>query len=87
MPNENLIPLNGRSKSEAREYGASGCKASGADSDRYISIPIRLRPVQMEYYRRKGIAPEDVDNQMAMIIGLTEAARRETQRRQRSLWT
>ena len=28
----------------------------------------------MEYYRRKGIAPEDVDNQMAMIIGLTEAA-------------
>lgn len=38
MPNENLIPLNGRSKSEAREYGAAGCQASGAARRRKRSL-------------------------------------------------
>ncbi len=38
MPNENLIPLNGRSKSEAKEYGAAGGKASGAARRRKRSL-------------------------------------------------
>jgi len=84
MPNEqNLIPMDQRSKEEAREYGRAGGQASGAArrrkrtlkdaADLYLSMPVSDRR-KWNAVARKGIAPEDVDNQMAMIIGLTEAA-------------
>lgn len=84
MPNEeNLIPLNKRTKSEQREIQSSGGIASGASrrrrhslkevADYYLSLP----PTDKRRWNkisRQGVAPEDIDNQMAMVIGLTEQA-------------
>lgn len=84
MPNEkNLIPMNRRSQSEARELGRKGGEASGAArrrkrslreaADLYLSLPVSDKRQKNKAVRR-GVEPEDVDNQMAMIIGLVEAA-------------
>ena len=84
MPNEkNLIPMDQRSKSEARELGRKGGEASGASrrrkrslkeaADLYLSLPVSDRKMWNKISRR-GVDPEDIDNQMAMIIGLTMAA-------------
>ena len=84
MPNEkNLIPMDKRSKSEARELGRNGGIASGISrrrkrslkeaADLYLSLPVSDRKMWNKISRR-GIDPEDIDNQMAMIIGLTIAA-------------
>ena len=84
MPNEkNLIPMDQRSKSEARELGRNGGIASGVSrrrkrslkeaADLYLSLPVTDRRVWNKISRR-GVDPEDIDNQMAMIIGLTMAA-------------
>ena len=84
MPNEkNLIPMDRRSKSEARELGRNGGIASGVSrrrkrslkeaADMYLSLPVTDRRVWNKI-ARKGVDPEDIDNQMAMIIGLTIAA-------------
>ena len=84
MPNEkNLIPMDQRSKSEARELGRNGGIASGVSrrrkrslkeaADLYLSLPVSDRRVWNKI-ARKGVDPEDIDNQMAMIIGLTMAA-------------
>ena len=83
MPNEkNLIPMDQRSKSEARELGRNGGIASGASrrrkrslkeaADLYLSLPVSDRRVWNKI-ARKGVDPKDIDNQMAMIIGLTMA--------------
>ena len=84
MPNEkNLIPMDQRSKSEARELGRNGGIASGVSrrrkrslkeaADLYLSLPVSDRKMRNKISRR-GVDPEDIDNQMAMIIGLTMAA-------------
>ena len=84
MPNEkNLIPMDQRSKSEARELGQKGGIASGVSrrrkrslkeaADLYLSLPVSDRRVWNKIARR-GVDPDDIDNQMAMIIGLTVAA-------------
>ena len=84
MPNEkNLIPMDQRSKSEARELGRNGGIASGVSrrrkrslkeaADVYLSLPVSDRKMWNKISRR-GADPEDIDNQMAMIIGLTMAA-------------
>ncbi|MFR1051500.1 MAG: hypothetical protein ACLSE7_07195 [Lachnospirales bacterium] len=84
MPGEeNLIPMDQRSEAEVRELGAKGGRASGAArrrkrslkeaADLYLSLPVSDRR-RWNKIARKGVDPEDVDNQMAMIIGLTEAA-------------
>ena len=84
MPNEkNLIPMDQRSKSEARELGRNGGIASGVSrrrkrslkeaADLYLSLPVSDRKMWNNISRR-GVDPEDIDNQMAMIIGLTMAA-------------
>ena len=84
MPNEkNLIPMDQRSKSEARELGRNGGIASGVSrrrkrslkeaADLYLSLPVSDRKMWNKI-ARKGVDPEDIDNQMAMIIGLTMAA-------------
>ena len=84
MPNEkNLIPMDQRSKSEARDLGQKGGIASGVSrrrkrslkeaADLYLSLPVSDRKMWNKISRR-GVDPEDIDNQMAMIIGLTIAA-------------
>ena len=84
MPNQkNLIPMDQRSKSEARELGRNGGIASGISrrrkrslkeaADMYLSLPVTDRRMWNKI-ARKNVDPEDIDNQMAMIIGLTIAA-------------
>ena len=84
MPNEqNLIPMDQRSQSEARELGREGGRASGVSrrrkrslreaADLYLSLPVADRRA-WNRIARQGVEPEDVDNQMAMIAGLTQRA-------------
>ena len=84
MPNEkNLIPMDQRSQSEARDLGQKGGIASGVSrrrkrslkeaADLYLSLPVTDRRMWNKI-ARKNVDPEDIDNQMAMIIGLTMAA-------------
>ena len=81
MPNEqNLIPMDRRSKSEARELGREGGRASGASrrlkrslkeaAELYLSLPVSDKKTWNKL-ARDGLEPEDVDNQMAVIAGLT----------------
>lgn len=84
MPNEqNLVPMDQRSKEEARELGREGGRASGVArrrkrslkeaADLYLSLPVADRR-KWNKIAREGVDPEDIDNQMAMIIGLTQQA-------------
>lgn len=84
MANEqNLVPFNERSASEARESGRKGGIASGAArrrkrslreaADIYLSLPV-TDTRRWNKLSRRLIDPEDIDNQMAMIIGLVDAA-------------
>lgn len=79
MPNErNLIPV--RSTEEARERGRNGGRASGEARRRkkslreaaelYLSLPVSDKRAWNKL-AKDGVAPEDVDNQMAIIAGLT----------------
>lgn len=83
MAREDLIPFSERSKEEAREYGRLGGIASGAArrrkrsmkeaADLYLSLPVADRR-RWNKVARRCVDPEDVDNQMAMVIGLVDAA-------------
>ena len=84
MANEkNLIPFDERTESEQRDIRSAGGIASGAArrrkrslkeaADIYLSLPVTDRRTWNKISRR-GVDPEDIDNQMAMIIGLTIAA-------------
>lgn len=79
MPNErNLIPV--RSTEEARERGRNGGRASGEARRRkkslreaaelYLSLPVSDKRAWNKL-AKDGVEPEDVDNQMAIIAGLT----------------
>ena len=83
MPNEqNLIPMEQRSPEEAREMGRKGGRASGESRRRkkslreaaelYLSLPVSDKRAWNKLKLAKdGVAPEDVDNQMAIIAGLS----------------
>lgn len=84
MSNEkNLIPMDQRSKEEARELGRKGGQASGASrrrkrslkeaADLFLSLPVTDRKT-FNRMTKAGIDPSDVDYQMAMLVGLTLAA-------------
>ena len=84
MPGEkNLIPFDERTEEEQRQIASAGGRASGAArrrkralkeaADLYLSLPVSERK-RWNALAKKGVAPEDIDNQMAMIVGLTEAA-------------
>ena len=84
MPNEkNLVSITDRTTSEQREIQSAGGRASGAArrrrralkeaADLYLSLPVSDKR-RWNALARRGIDPEDVDNQMAMIVGLTDAA-------------
>lgn len=80
---KNLIPNSERTPKELREIAASGGRASGAArrrkralkeaADLYLSLPVSDKR-RWNALARRGLDPEDVDNQMAMIAGLTDAA-------------
>lgn len=84
MPNEqNLIPMDQRSKSEAREFGREGGRASGVSrrrkrslkeaADLFLSLPVSDKR-SWNRIARTGVDPKDVDNQMAIIVGLSMQA-------------
>ena len=84
MPNEkNLVPNEQRTPSERRENAQKAGIASGVSrrrrralkeaADLYLSLPVSDKRSWNKLARR-GIDPEDIDNQMAMIAGLTDAA-------------
>ena len=84
MPNENNIISNSdRTPEERREIAAAGGRASGVSrrrkkslreaTDLYLSMPVANRK-RWNAIAKEGVDPEDIDNQMAMIIGLTQAA-------------
>ena len=83
MPHENLIPMADRSPEEAREMGRKGGIASGVArrrkralkeaADLYLSLPVSDKRTWNRLSRR-GIDPDDIDNQMLVIAGLTDAA-------------
>ena len=89
MPREdgykNLVPLNERTKEEQRTIQQDGGIASGAArrrkrslkeaADLYLSLPVSDRKMWNKI-ARKGVDPEDIDNQMSVVMGITEAAKR-----------
>ena len=88
MPNEkNLMPIqevnSNRTREQHSEDSRKGGVASGVSrrrkrslkeaADLYLSLPVSDRKMWNKISRR-GVDPDDIDNQMAMIIGLTVAA-------------
>lgn len=84
MANEkNLIPLSERTKNEQREIAKKGGQASGAArrrkkslkeaADLYLSLPVTDKR-RLNKLKRRDLDPADIDNQMAMVVGLVEAA-------------
>lgn len=84
MPNEqNLIPNSERSPEELREMAANGGRASGVSrrrkrslreaADLYLSLPVANKKAWNKI-SAEGVDPDDIDNQMAMIIGLAQKA-------------
>ena len=83
MNEKNLIPASERTPSERREIAQKAGRASGVArrrkrsikeaTDLYLSLPVSDKR-RWNKIARKYVDPEDIDNQMAMIIGLTEAA-------------
>lgn len=84
MANEkNLIPLNQRSKEDAKKIQSEGGKAAGAArrrkralkeaADLWLSLPVTDRK-RFNRMARDGVDPEDIDNQMLFVIGTFQAA-------------
>ena len=88
MPNEkNHMPIqevnSNRTREQHSEDSRKGGVASGVSrrrkrslkeaADLFLSLPVSDRKMWNKISRR-GVDPDDIDNQMAMIIGLTMAA-------------
>lgn len=83
MNEKNLIPASERTPSERREIAQKAGRASGVArrrkrsmkeaADLYLSLPVSDKR-RWNKVARKYVDADDIDNQMAMIIGLTEAA-------------
>ena len=80
---KNLIPFNQRTEEEQRRIQSAGGIASGISrrrkrslkeaADLYLSLPVADQK-KWNAISRQGVDPEDIDNQMAVIIGLTQRA-------------
>ena len=80
---ENLIPLNERSKEDAKRIQQMGGYARSAArrrkhslkeaADLFLSLPV-ADTRSWNKIARKGVDPEDIDNQMAIIVGLSVKA-------------
>lgn len=86
MSNEkNLIPFNKRTESEQREIAQQGGIASGKArrrkrsmkeaADYYLSLP-ETDHRRVNALLRDEVEPEDVNNQMSVVMGMAEAAKR-----------
>lgn len=86
MSNEkNLIPFNKRTESEQREIAQQGGIASGKArrrkrsmreaADYYLALPETDRR-SVNALLRDAVDPEDIDNQMSVVMGMAEAAKR-----------
>lgn len=88
MPNkQNLMPIEEVNSRRTREQHSEDSRRAGIASgvsrrrkkslreaaDLYLSLPVANRK-KWNAIAKEGVDPEDVDNQMAMIIGLTQAA-------------
>lgn len=83
MAREDLIPLNERTKEEQKRIAQMGGKASGAArrrkhnlkeaADLFLSLPVADRK-EWNKINKQGVDPEDIDNQMAIIVGLSMKA-------------
>lgn len=84
MANEqNLIPFGERSESEEREMRSKGGVNSGVArrrkkslkeaADLFLSLPV-ADAKEWNKISKKGVDPEDIDNQMAIIVGLSMKA-------------
>lgn len=84
MSREDIIRYNEhRSTKEAQENGAKGGVASGvsrrrkrslkAAADMYLAMPVQDIPT-FNKLAADGVEPEDIDNQMAMVAGLSRRA-------------
>lgn len=86
MANEkNLIPFGERSESEERAMRSKGGVNSGATRRRkrsmrdaaeyYLSLPVMDKKA-ISRFEKDGIETDDIDNQMAIIVGLARTAMR-----------
>ena len=84
MPGEkNLISIGDRTTEEQRAITSAGGRASGVSrrrkkslreaADLYLSLPV-ANTKAWNKISAEGVDPEDIDNQMAMIVGLTQRA-------------
>lgn len=87
MPNEqNIIPhrfTSDQNREKAANNGRIGGKASGIArrrkkslkeaADLYLSLPVSNMK-KWNQIAKDGLDPDDINNQMAMIVGLTQAA-------------
>lgn len=87
MPSEdgyrNLVPLNQRTKDEQRTIQSEGGRASGASrrrkrsmkeaADLFLSLPVTDNKTFNKMVKA-GVEMEDIDYQMAIIVGLTTKA-------------
>ena len=80
MANEqNLIPLNKRTKSEQREYAKKGGQKSGEvrrkrkamkeQMEMLLSLPFKSTK-QLNFMQDLGIEEDNIDNQMALIVAM-----------------
>lgn len=84
MANEqNLIPFSERTESEQREIRSEGGKASGVARRRKRSLKaaadyyLSMAPTDTDTWNQlsiDGVDPDDIDNQMAMVAGLSRRA-------------
>ena len=84
MANEkNLIPLDKRTKNEQREIQSEGGRASGAARRRKKSLKeaanlyMSMEPTDARVWNAlsiAGIDPEDIDNQMALVVSQSQKA-------------
>ena len=82
---KNLIPFNKRTESEQREIAQQGGIASGVArrrkrsmreaADYYLALPETDRR-SVNALLRDAVDPEDIDNQMAVIKGITARAKK-----------
>lgn len=86
MSNEkNLIPFDERTETEQRKIAQAGGIASGKArrrkrsmkeaADLYLSLPETDRRT-VNAMLRDQIDPEDIDNQMSVVVGIASAAKR-----------
>lgn len=83
MAREDLIPLNKRTKEEQKKIATAGGRASGAARRRkrtlkeaaeiYLSLPVSDKR-ELNRILKTGLDAEEIDNQMAIIVGLGQTA-------------